>query len=136
VKVLRVEANDCEGEDKLQKSKHEIDNICNGEARAAAISETHLAFCEVFRGDVIERGGSSRIWSGQRRVALRFSRSGNEFVVCCLRCYRANWLCGQYLDMGVDRESHRSHEQTLRTVEVGHSNKGEIGIQASILTRL
>jgi hypothetical protein len=44
VQVLRVEANDCESEDKLQESEHEVDNVCNGEARAAAISEAHLAF--------------------------------------------------------------------------------------------
>jgi hypothetical protein len=73
VKVLRVQANDCEGEDKLQKSKHEVDNVCNGQARAAVISEGHLAFCEDFRGDAVGREGSSRIWSLQLA-----SRSGSS----------------------------------------------------------
>jgi hypothetical protein len=42
VEVLRVEANDCEGEDHLQKAENEIDNACNREARTAAISDAHL----------------------------------------------------------------------------------------------
>ena len=42
VEVLRVEANDCEGEDHLQKAENEIDNACNREARTVAISDAHL----------------------------------------------------------------------------------------------
>jgi hypothetical protein len=44
IEVLRVEANDRKGEDELQEPEHEVDDICNGEARAAAISDGHLAF--------------------------------------------------------------------------------------------
>lgn len=43
VEVLRIEANDCEGEDHLQKAENKVDNACNGEARTAAILETHLS---------------------------------------------------------------------------------------------
>ena len=42
IEVLRVEANDCEGEDHLQKAENEVDNVCNREARTAAILDAHL----------------------------------------------------------------------------------------------
>lgn len=42
VEVLRVEADDCEGEDHLQKAENEIDSACNREARTATISDAHL----------------------------------------------------------------------------------------------
>ena len=50
VEVLRVEANDCEGEYHLQKAENEIDNVCNREARTVAISDAHLSL----RGCVVE----------------------------------------------------------------------------------
>jgi hypothetical protein len=54
VEVLRVEANDCEGEDHLQKAENEVDDVCNREARTAMISDAHLdlrgCFAEVVLG--------------------------------------------------------------------------------------
>ena len=32
IEILRVKAHDCEGEDKLQEAKHEVDDIRYGEA--------------------------------------------------------------------------------------------------------
>ena len=54
VEVLCVEANDCEGEDHLQKAKNEVDDVCNREARTVVISDAHLGlrgcFAEVVLG--------------------------------------------------------------------------------------
>ena len=42
VEVLRVEANDREGEDHLQKAENEIENACNSEARTVTIPDAHI----------------------------------------------------------------------------------------------
>jgi len=54
VEVLCIEANDCEGEDHLQKAENEVDDVCNREARTVVISDAHLVlrgyFAEVVLG--------------------------------------------------------------------------------------
>jgi hypothetical protein len=42
VEVLRVESDDCEGEDHLQKADNEIQSARNREAGTAAILDAHL----------------------------------------------------------------------------------------------
>jgi hypothetical protein len=54
VEVLRVEANDCEGEDHLQKAENEVDNGCNREARTVAILDAHLGLRGCFAEVVLD----------------------------------------------------------------------------------
>ena len=52
VEVLRVEANDCEGEDHLQKAENEVDNVCNRET--VAILDAHLGLRGCFAEVVLD----------------------------------------------------------------------------------
>jgi len=59
VEVLRVEANDCEGEDHLQKAENEVDNVCNRDfsafiPRTAAILDAHLGLRGCFAEVVLD----------------------------------------------------------------------------------
>jgi hypothetical protein len=57
VEVLSIEADDCEGEDKLQEAEHEVDDVRNREARTTEIADAHPGDCGCLRRSVAERKG-------------------------------------------------------------------------------